>query len=336
LPVERWNKFVGDIRRKPDYRVCQNGKVLYLNIDGLYYHNETRVESECHWNLRKLFEQQNLRIMQFRSDELDDSSEIIKSIVCNYFNVNIQAIRASKCTIRAVKPEHSRMFFEQNHLMKFSNKPTYGLYMGDELVAAMSYQMKDKVLEISRFCSKIYTRVHGGFSKLLSFLIKEVSPDVVVSFCDLRYSVGNSYLKVGFEYVGSTLGWRWTNGIRTYNRLKCRANMDKRQLSEKEYAHEFNWVKIYDAGQAKYRMPIIKTTEEVESEFQDDSVVVQKPTSKVFWTVEQKEFLRIAFEKGDSCSEIIKEVRKIWPDKTASAIKRKMLDMNFRFLSRSS
>jgi hypothetical protein len=37
-----------------------------------------------------------------------------------------------------------------------------------------------------------------------------------------------------------------------FNRLTCRANMDERELSEKEYAAEQGLFKIYDAGQAKY------------------------------------------------------------------------------------
>ena len=40
--------------------------------------------------------------------------------------------------------------------------------------------------------------------------------------------------------------------MQTYNRLRCRANMDNRKLSEKEYSEELGWERIYDAGQRLY------------------------------------------------------------------------------------
>jgi len=53
---------------------------------------------------------------------------------------------------------------------------------------------------------------------------------------------------MGFKLEGITLGWKWIDYKYTYNRLQCRANMDDRKLSEKEYAKERKWYKIYDAG----------------------------------------------------------------------------------------
>ena len=73
-----------------------------------------------------------------------------------------------------------------------------------------------------------------------------------MSFVDLRYGNGSSLLKAGFELKGITLGWKWTDFKSTYNRLRCRANMDDRKLTEKEHANELGLYKIYDAGQAKF------------------------------------------------------------------------------------
>jgi hypothetical protein len=59
---------------------------------------------------------------------------------------------------------------------------------------------------------------------------------------------------MGFTKKKEVLSWKWADirSKHTYNRLKCRANMDSRNLSEKEYASELGWVKIYDAGQALF------------------------------------------------------------------------------------
>ena len=73
-----------------------------------------------------------------------------------------------------------------------------------------------------------------------------------MSWVDLRYGNGDSLKKVGFKIEKETLGWKWTDLHNTYNRLKCRANMDERCLTQAEHASELGWVKIYDAGQRLY------------------------------------------------------------------------------------
>jgi len=58
--------------------------------------------------------------------------------------------------------------------------------------------------------------------------------------------------KKGFIKERETLGWKWTDGKNTFNRLRCRANMDDRGLTQKDHAEELGWYKIYDAGQRLY------------------------------------------------------------------------------------
>jgi len=147
-------------------------------------------------------------------------------------------------------------FFQQNHLMGvYRAAKTYGLYTQDnELVCCMSLRRSkdDNSLEISRFCSLLYTSVRGGFSKLLKFIEKLHNPSKILSFCDLRYSSGQSYEKLNFKLQATSLGWQWTDFLNIYNRRLCRANMDQRNLTQAEHSAELKWYKIYDAGQAKY------------------------------------------------------------------------------------
>ena len=139
---------------------------------------------------------------------------------------------------------------EQNHLMgSYSFAYHYGLMYHDELISLMSIKQVNNVLEISRFGSRLNTNVRGGFSKLLLHVIKEYKPRHVISFCDLRYATGKSYEALGFKKIGATQGWQWTDRISRFNRLQCRAGGGK---TERENAAEKGWVKIYDAGQAKY------------------------------------------------------------------------------------
>lgn len=138
--------------------------------------------------------------------------------------------------------------------MGYASGIPVGLEKDGEVLTAISYQVIKRELHIIRFCSKLNTQVVGGFSKLLSHVLKETAGriDRVVNFVDLRYGTGKYLLQLDFKLVSKSLGWKWTDGANTYNRRKCRANMDERRLTEKEHASELGWYKIYDAGQAKY------------------------------------------------------------------------------------
>jgi hypothetical protein len=102
-------------------------------------------------------------------------------------------------------------------------------------------------------CTKAGYHVIGGFSKLLNHVKAVLNPQEIISWCDLRYATGVGYNSVGFEAKNDDfVSWQWTDYHTTYNRLRCRANMDERGLTEAEHAEELGWVKIYDAGQRFY------------------------------------------------------------------------------------
>lgn len=252
--IEHYNKYpleARQIARRPDFRLEKNGKILYLNIDGLYWHCDAEKEKDYHLRLRESFMEHDLNIMQFREDELNEKATIIKSMILNYFQTSQNKYNARSCEIKQVKK--SSEFFEKNHLMGSCRADvSYGLYSEDKLVACMSIRHRNGVVEIARFATETFSTVRGGFSKLLSFIEKTYNPSRIVSFCDLRYATGASYRKSGFDLTGVTLGWKWTDYKETHNRLRCRANMDERKFSQAEHAKELGLHKIYDAGQAKY------------------------------------------------------------------------------------
>lgn len=137
--------------------------------------------------------------------------------------------------------------------MGYSGSKSIGLEFNRTMVSALGYKIIGNELHIHRFCNAKNITCVGGLSRLIKKAVdlnKGVSK--IVSFVDLRYGTGNSLKTLGFTQENVTLGWKWTDGRNTFNRLKCRANMDKRELTEREHAEELGWYKIYDAGQAKF------------------------------------------------------------------------------------
>lgn len=238
---------------KPDFRIQHNNKILYINIDRLFWHSDLRkLSNSYHLELREKFQKNNCTLFQFREDEIRDKPLIIKSITLNYLGIQQNKIYARMCKIKQVSAHDARRFFNENHLMGYIAAPTYGLYYDDQLVVAISIKTKKQGIDIARLCSKLNTSITGGLSKLLSHAIKIYNPQFIQSYVDFRYATGHSYVKLNFKLENVSLGFCWTDFQQAFNRLRCRANMDYRGLSEKQYAKELGWAKIYDAGQAKY------------------------------------------------------------------------------------
>jgi len=235
---------------KPDFKLSED---IYLETDGLYSHSELVVEDKhSHFKRRELFEKYGKRLFQFREDEIHYKSEIIKSIVENALGKTKNSIFARRCKV--TNDFRAFDFFTQNHLMGYAPAISIGLEYEGEVVAALSFKVIKNELHVIRFCTKVFTSVVGGFSKLLKECLKRsnFTKGRIINYVDLRYGTGIHLVSKGFLLEKVTLGWNWTDGVNTYNRLHCRANMDERNLTQKEHAKEQGLYKIYDAGQAKY------------------------------------------------------------------------------------
>lgn len=239
------------VKYRPDLYIEHKDAKIAINADGLYWHAFPQKDKDYHMIMREVFERYNIKMLQFREDEIRDKPDIVKSMIYNALGKS-QTIYARKTEVKKLTPEQLRSFMTRNHLMGHANSAGYGLFFNGELVSAIGVKRYKTGIDITRFACQIGLTVVGGLSKLLAAVAQEYDPDFIVSYVDLRYGNGSSLEKCGFGRVSTHLSWQWTDLCNTYNRLYCRANMDDRKLSEKEYAKEMKLHKIYDAGQAKY------------------------------------------------------------------------------------
>ena len=250
--LTKWNKQPSEtsvIKAHPDFRFEYSGKVIYVDVHGIFFHSEYQVDKLYHQDRAEAFTKAGLTYLQFFADEIFEKPEIIKSMVLSRLGLATNKFAARNLDFKAVPFKEAQEFFNKNHLMGYKSSKTLGLYDGDKLVSALSYRSKSKtnVIEVERFCTLLNSSCAGGFGKFLSEL-KKLNKDIS-SFCDLRYSNGSSYLATGFIKVRDTLGWQWTEGSHRYNRLQCIASNG---LTEKQVADAKGWFKIFDAGQRKY------------------------------------------------------------------------------------
>lgn len=239
-------------------------KKIAIEFDGLYWHNEKNVDNNYHRNKTRLCQENGVRLIHIFEDEWLGRREIVESRLKNILGVTGNKVYARKCEVREVSPSVSSDFLDKNHIQgKVSGKYKYGLYHNGELVSIMVFGSlrknlgsvsKDGEFELLRFCNKLDTTVIGGASKLLKHFIKAHSPKRIVSYADKRWSDGNMYRQLGFDWShDSEPSYFYIFGTKRENRFKYRKSELIKQgfdasKSEHDIMLERGIYRIYDCG----------------------------------------------------------------------------------------
>lgn len=247
-------------------------KNFAIEYNGLYWHDVEKVGKNHHQEKTKKCREINYSLFHIFSDEWENKSEILKSMISSRLRTNnIVNIDARKCSIVEIKPQQAHKFFDSSHIS--GNVPAskyFALEYGGDIVAAISWripQQKKKwikenpdVIEIARYANKLYTNVRGGFSRLLKYsidrwLIPETKYRKILSYCDLRFGYGNVYSQCGFSLIKEDTGinYWYTDGKVRHPRFKFRATKEK---TEKQVAEENKVWKVFGCSNSCYQLII--------------------------------------------------------------------------------
>jgi hypothetical protein len=235
LGIKHFNKKVID-GSHPDFKLSDK---IFLNADGLFWHSErNRSDPYSHFNLRKSFEDNGLRLFQLYGSEIRRKSDIVKSIVLKELeHLDITIFDAENCSTRLVSNSVAQVFFQENHLfgsLPASDLECFGLYFNDELLYVLAAQHVGTKVIIERRCEVKSAIVQDGFNSLLaeilSFYSKISKLEVNV---DLRWESDGCLKENGFASIEEKLNWAWTD---------CRNVFDCHNVPKK------NWIKIFGAG----------------------------------------------------------------------------------------
>ena len=255
-------------------RTILNGKELDIYIpshnlgiefDGLYWHSELYKDKNYHLNKTELCEAKGIKLIHIFEDEWLYKKDIVKSRIKNILNITENKIYARKCEIKEVSIKSKGKFLNENHIQgTVGSKVNLGLYHNSELVSLMTFGKRptfnNSEYELIRFCNKLNTTVIGGASKLLKHFIKNYQPKEIISYADRRWSNGNLYEVLGFNFVSNTEpNWFIINGNYRYHRVKYQKHKLVNQgYDESKTAHKIcidnNFYRIYDCGTKKYEL----------------------------------------------------------------------------------
>jgi len=227
---------------RPDFVVGN----LIIEADGLKYHSDEFKDRNYHKDKKEAYNSSGYNSLFFRSDEIIEKTNIVKSIIRAKLGIVSDRFYARKCSIIKLNRKEHITFFNDNHLMGSGVGRTYALQCNEEIVAAISIVNKKKYMEVSRYCNKTNSIVLGGFSRLLKFCVRQHSPLKIVSFVDCRYGDGHSLLKQNFVEESNYVSFKWTDCKKTCHRMKYPGNS----------GYENGFRKIWDCGQKKFTKTI--------------------------------------------------------------------------------
>jgi hypothetical protein len=212
---------------------------LAIEYDGVYWHSETTGGKDRNYHLSKTTEceKSNISLLHIFDYEWENSSDIVKSIICSKLGIYTDKIYARKCTINEnLSSKKYREFCSVNHIQGYiSSSIRYGLEYDGELVAVMGFRKNKKYSwEMARYCSKLNSCIVGGMSKLFNRFLCDHSPDKCVSYADKRYFTGSTYSNLGFVLSHtSEPNYFYFQPKSNYPDLKSRINYQKHKLKNK-------------------------------------------------------------------------------------------------------
>jgi hypothetical protein len=241
---------------------------LAIEFNGLYWHSEEFLPSSYHLNKTELCEAKGIQLIHIFEDEWLYKKEIIKSRIKNLLKLTDKKIYARKTVIREVSSKDAKDFLNINHLQgSVNSKYKIGLYYDNQLISLMTFgslrknlnqKNEDDVYEMLRFCNKLNISVIGGADKLLQYFIKTHNPKEIISYADRRWSQGNLYKKLGFNFIhNSKPNYFYVLKGKRENRFNYRKDVlvkegyDKNK-SEHQIMLDRGIYRVYDCGSMRY------------------------------------------------------------------------------------
>lgn len=254
-------------------------KRVAVEYNGVLWHSYgTKFPNNQHFeavnkskDIKKKLELQkhDINLLTIFENEWLFKTDIVKSIILSKLGIYSTITHGRKCEIRLLTKQEKSSFYNLNHIQ--GNCQSFydiGLIYNNEIISALSFSRrkisKQSKVELVRFCNKLNNTVVGGFSKLFKHATNYLKCDII-SYCDLRYSNGDLYLKNNFKLIRRSV----PNYFYTKDciKLEGRLNFQKHKLvkfksfqkdkTETEIMYEEGYRKIYDCGNLVFLYQVV-------------------------------------------------------------------------------
>lgn len=245
-------------------------KHIAIEFNGVFWHSDfnPRMHKTYHRDKSLKCIEKGYQLLHIWEDDWYGRKDVIKDYIKSKLGLCSRSIYARKCVVKEIEVSMARPFLNANHIQGYTSA-TYkiGLFYGEELVSVMlvgklrnmmGSKPKEDHYEIYRVVSCRDTEVVGGFSKMLKYFERTYNPKCIITYGDLCYTLGNVYLKCGFDKAGlSAPCYSWLINTTRYHRsnfMKCKLDECKKDpsLTEDEVMRARHAHKVWDAGKIKF------------------------------------------------------------------------------------
>lgn len=232
---------------------------LAIEYDGIRWHDSSKKPEAYHLDKTNKTEAFGFRLIHVTETEWLAKKDIVKSRLLSVLGKSTK-IYARKTQLKEIP--FPREFLETNHIQGAGTitKYNYGLFLESELVAVMTFSQPRFTTncnyELVRYCSKLGTNIIGGASKLLKAFTNKYGTSIV-SYSDRRWSQGNLYKQLGFEFShNSKPNYRYHKYKYELSRYQCTKQQLKTkfpefysdELTETEIMQLAGYYKVFDCG----------------------------------------------------------------------------------------
>jgi hypothetical protein len=239
---------------------------IAVEFNGVYWHSEKHKDRNYHYAKWKKCQDIGVQLIQIWEDDWNQRKDIILSSLQRKLRVsNDKRVYARNTQLAILDTDAARSMLDSHHIQGFASGSYYlGLKdkATDELVAVMVLKNNSKnELDIIRYATS--ANVTGGFSKILKYVLKEYSPESIITFSDHCISDGSLYSNNGFivdkeirpDYSYLVLSKRVHKFGYRVQRFESDPNLVYQDgLSESQLADLNGLLRVWDAGKTKWRL----------------------------------------------------------------------------------
>lgn len=250
----------------PDYNVA-------IEYCGIYWHCDCHSRITKNYHKEKFDEcaQQGIRLITIFQTEWADNRELVLSKILNICKLSkTTKLNARDCYVKPITNISKNAFHSSYHIQGTDKSQlSYGLFLKyeDTLVSCLSgFINSEKEFTITRFSSDVRYNVRGSFSKMLKYVERNVGCTSVVTFADLRWSIGDLYSKNGFDMVKiiEPTFYYYENKKKKLlhrsnfmkHKILSRLNITQTDQTEFQLCDNMGLLRIWDCGKLKFRKKV--------------------------------------------------------------------------------
>jgi len=256
--------------------ILHKDKKIAIEYCGLWFHSSGQnsprdLSKNYQLDKLKMCQKLDYDLITIFEDEWILKEEIVKSKLLLFFGINseFERIHARKCQIKEIDFITKKLFLDSYHLQNDKvSTVNLGAFFDDQLVSVMTFlKLDNDEWQLERYCCQTNYIIPGMFSKLLNFFKINFAWSKINTYADKRWSIGDVYLRNGFERINDTDPnyWYWGKGIKgrahrlnfTRDKLKDLPNYSE-SLTEFQIMalNKYSWV--YDCGNIRFELKNLK------------------------------------------------------------------------------